>query len=340
MAKQTGVPTRQDVADKAKVAPSTVSLVLNNTPGARISQATRDRVAKAAKALGYNPNPVARALAMGKNDNIGIVLHFVDNPFNSFVASIMDGFWQTVQNEQEYRCLLGQGRPQKGLGGLYKANNVDAIAVLVPPLDLDDDELELAVASKFPVICIGSQPRNHQFDYVDIDNEKVGYEATKRLIEAGHRSIVHIAGPIDLHSGALERMQGYQRAIKEAKLKEPIAPIDCGFTPHKAYEETQKLLKSKVNFTAIFASNHAMAHSCGMALEEGGLSVPKDVSLIAVDRRTSPQFNITTAVLPVKEFGIEAGRRLLERMDNPRLRAKRILLPYTWDEGSSITAPA
>ncbi len=336
--------TRKDVAKAAGVSTSAVSLVLNDNPGVRISPATRQRVREAAAKLGYSPNPVARALAMGVTGNIGVALHYIKNPFNSFTATILDGLWEALHEKESYRCVLGQGHAQCLLGKLYNTSSVDGLVLIAPPIDADDPEFKAALERNFPMVCVGSKPKGAAIDYVDIDNVLAGYQATRRLLDAGHTKILHLAGPLAENSAAVDRQTGYFNALREAGLDPAeMPPIDCSFNGRFAQVAMEKILSTKPAFSAIFAANTAMAYGAQRILLEKGYSVPGDISITSIDRFPSDGIlvndTITRVDLPLHDIGEAAGRRILERIQKTDLPPKRIVIPHTWYEGASI-APA
>ncbi|NRA39732.1 MAG: LacI family DNA-binding transcriptional regulator, partial [Planctomycetes bacterium] len=177
------VPRRKDVAELAKVSPSTVSLVLNNTPGPRIPDSTRQRVIDAADELGYQPSAVARALVTGKTMTIGVVFHYIGNPFHNIAAEWLNGVWSVLRGSG-YRLVIGEGNEESLMAGLYRERGVDGIILLVPPYDANDPEVQRMRKSNFPVVSIGAKCEHAVGDYVDSDNFNVALHQTERHILA------------------------------------------------------------------------------------------------------------------------------------------------------------
>jgi LacI family repressor for deo operon, udp, cdd, tsx, nupC, and nupG len=199
--------SRKDVAAAAGVAPSTVSLIINQTPGIRIPTTTRDRVLEAARRLGYRSSTIARSLVTGKTGTVGAVMHFVDHPFHNYTAGVLEGFWSAVQ-PHGYRILLSNGTPDACIAGLFRERCVDGLLVVAAPTGSDDRELHDLAAAGFPVVFVGSLPLAIAANYLDIDNVAVGRSATERLLSLGHRRILHLAGPLDVNTSALDRLAG------------------------------------------------------------------------------------------------------------------------------------
>lgn len=334
--------SRSDVARLAGVAPSTVSLVLNNTPGPRIPDETRKRVVAAAESLGYRSSSIAKALVTGRTSTIGIVLHFVDRPFIDYSARVLDGCWMALQ-ERGYRLLMMRGTPDACVAGLFRERSVDGIVVLAAPQAAADPELADLAAAGFPTVFIGSRPRHAACDYVDIDNVATAREATARLIRAGHRDILHLAGPLEVNSSAVDRLAGYRQALADAGLpRRDDLVIDGSYNPTIAAERLALAMERGLRFSAIFAANESMGFGAARMLASRGLQVPEDVSLICIDRDTYTRGHphLETYEQPLDAIGRRAGTALIERIegkvDGP---ARSLLLPCHAIPGASLAAP-
>lgn len=320
---------RHDVAKLAGVAPSTVSLVLNNTPGPRIPAATRQRVAAAAESLGYRSSAIAKALGSGKTHTIGVVMHFVERPFYQYSARIMDACWLALQ-PHGYRMLMVRGGDGTCVAGLYRERSVDGLIIMAAPNQAPDPELADLVEAGFPAVFIGSRPPAVACDYVDIDNLATAHEGTARLIRAGHREIVHLAGPIASSSAAAERLAGFRRAMAEAGL--PVRDeqvVDGAFTADAAAEGLGRAMQAGLRCTAIFAANQLMAFGAVRVLAARGLRVPEDVVIAAIDRDPDgPQLpGLLCYDQPLGEIGGHAARILLERIGGDLGPMRSVLLP-------------
>lgn len=339
-----GLPARrQDVARLAGVALTTVSLVLNRTPGTRIPAATRQRVEAAARELGYQSSALARALVSGRSGAVGTVLHYTDQPFRHYVAGVLDGFWTAIL-AAGYRMMIAKGSAEHCLAGLYRERSVDGLLAVVPSHAAGDPELHDLLAAGFPTVFVGSRPLLPGGDYVDIDNRAAGRAVTEALIAAGHRRILHLAGPLAVNSAALERLAGHRDAMADAGLACPDdLVIDCSFNDAFAVERVGAAVDRGLRFTAIAAASHAMAYGAMQALHRRGIVVPTQVSLAAIDRAhdTIPGgCQITSLPQPLAEIGLQAGQRLLARMAGDRSAPAVILLPCLPPVGDSIAPPS
>lgn len=332
------------MALRAGVAPSTVSLVLNGTPGPRIPETTRQRVIQAARELGFRSNPIAKALVTGRTDTIGVVINRGDFPFRSYGAGVLDGFW-SVLHDHHRRMLISPAIDGASLAGLFQERCVDGALLIASRLHAGEDaELAQATAARFPAVFVGTCPGVLPVDYIDIDNAETGYLATRRLIEVGHRRILHLAGPLQVNSAAVERHQGYLRALAEAG----IAPderlvIDASFNEQIAENLIGQALAQGLDCTAMFAANCAMARGAWRALRRRGLSIPRDLSIVAIDHDPTgsfPESGISTFEQPLNEIGAEAGRLLLQRIAGDATAPRRMLLSCHESSGATIAPPA
>lgn len=343
MRRRTKAASRQDVATRAGVAPSTVSLVLNRTPGPRIPEETRKRITEAARELGYQSSTIARALVTGKTMTVGVVLHFVDRPFYSYVAGVLDGFWMALQ-QHGYRMLMVSGSAEACVAGLYRERSVDGILVFAAPYLADDGELRNMTDAGFPAVFVGTLPKSAKADYVDVDNVALGHRATNLLLAAGHRDIIHVAGPLEVNSAAIDRRAGYLQAMRDAG----ISPrddqiIDCSFNGGFVEDRFGSALDRGLRCTAVFAANHGMARAVVQTLHKRGLQVPRDVSITTIDadlsRDPGSDRVITCFEQPLEQLGHEAGRILFERIQGTAKGAKRLLLPSREISGNSVDSP-
>lgn len=333
--------SRSDVAKLAKVAPSTVSLVLNNTPGPRIPDETRKRVVQAAEELGYRSSSIAKALVTGRTNTIGVVMHFVERPFIHYSARVLDGCWMALQ-QHGYRMLMLRGTGDTCVAGLYRERSVDGVLVLAAPHQSRDPELLDLAASGFPIVFVGSRPEAVTSDYVDIDNVTTARQATEELIRAGHREILHIAGPLEVNSSALDRLAGYRQAMDAAGLpRRPELELDCSFNGGFAEQRLAAAMQAGLRFTAIFSANQGMAYGAMRTLQARGLRVPQDVSVIAIDaEQDDPGLpRVSTYEQPLDAIGRRAGEALHGRIGGFDGPGRAFLLPCRSLPGATLGPP-
>lgn len=333
--------SRRDVAALAGVAPGTVSLVLNGTPGIRVSAGTRKRIEDAARALAYQSSHTASALATGRTDSIGVVLNYVQQPFQDYVSGLMDGLWETL-SPRGLRLVLAGGTPEQRAAGLFHRRSVDGIVFVAPPAE-PDPELDSIAAARFPAVCIGSRPAHPGLACVDIDNAAAGRQATNTLIDAGHRRILHLAGPLSVNSSARERLAGYRSALAAAGIPEdPELIHDCSYNGEFASDAVARILDRGTRFTAIFAANSDMGRGAITTLTRRGARVPAEVSVISIDQDYRARWRgpeLTCLAQPLREIGHIAGQRMLGMIAGSEPTSGSQMLPCLAVAGATVAPP-
>jgi LacI family transcriptional regulator len=345
-AKKPGSPAvsvrRADVADLAGVSPSAVSIVLNDTPGARIPQSTRTRILNAARTLGYRANAVARALASGRTRTIGIVIHHLDTPFSSYTSGVLGGLWD-VMHPAGYRMTVDEGNAEDPLAGLFSEGMVDALAVLAPRPNMMCDEMKDLLRSGLPIVFVGARPSDTPGDYADLDNVKAGREATRLLLAAGHRRILHISGPLAVNSSAADRLAGYKDALAAGGVRyDDSLVVNDSYARITSSQAMHRVLKQGPSVTGVVAASYGMAQSAVEAITAAGLRVPEDISVTSIDTAEpvhADELRITTFRQPLLEIGAAAAALLFDRLKGRGGAPQTRLLSGIFQDGETV-APA
>lgn len=325
--------TSQDVADRAGVSRTTVSLVLNDVQGIQISDETRRRVLEAAQFLDYVPEAAAQALASRRVGIIGLILtrspHHIAS--DTFLTQILDGLVEVV-HEQGMRLLidiLETHNQKETYLHLIRSKRIDGLILSGPRFD--DAALKSLEADGFPTVLMGSLPESG-FYSVDVDNFKAAKEAVKHLIDLGHKRIACITNAATSYTAAAERLRGYRRALEVAGLPYDPALVRQGdFDPESGYQQMKNLLQNKVErngtFSAAFIASDVVAFGAKAAIRERNLRVPEDIALVGFDdvpfaRYTDPP--LTTVRLPAHDLGRKTCDQLIriimgEKIDSPRI---------------------
>lgn len=324
-AKKSSGPTIYDVAREAGVSDATVSRVFNNKDNVR--EATRERVLAAAQKLGYVANLQARILAGGKSNIIGLLVPGLDT---AYMAEIIRGIDQAL-SQADYEMILYTSRHKGGNQASYMnyiANGLSAGLLLVVPL-LSKEYLKKLNELEYPYVLIDEIDESGKCSSVDASNWQGAYDATRYLIELGHRRIAFIKGIEDLHSSKA-RLDGYLAALQEAGL--PIHRqyiVDGDFMQPSGYNLTRKLLALAKPPTAIFAANDIMALGAMDAIRDNGLDIPRDISLVGFDdipQASTTHPKLTTVRQPLEEMGRMGVTLLLEQLEDPERPPRRVTL--------------
>ena len=267
-------PNIRQVALLAGVSHMTVSRVLNEHPS--IAPATRERVLKVMRELGYRPNSVARALATRRTNRLGVVVDSV-NEFGpaSTVRAIED-----AAHDRGYTVssiALSADRSITAHDALLNlvSIGIDGLCLITPRTSSID--LLRDVSSGVPTLVVKSEPEAG-FLTVGVDQRKGAAFAAQHLIELGHREIIHLSGPLDWLD-AREREQAWHAHLATAGLRARASVVgDWTSGSGHAFGRAVEL-----DFTAVFAANDQMALGVVHALNERGFRVPDDVSVVGFD---------------------------------------------------------
>ena len=318
-----------DVAHRAGVSRTTVSFVLNNTPGKTIPEETRQRVLEAARELAYIPNENARSVAMVKHHSIGFfITHSGFVSSDAYVFRVIEGMTPVLNKARFQLVLQPLNVREMNYLQLARQDNVDGIILM----NTHDDDAGLAevIESRFPLVVIGTISREDVCQ-IDIDNRAAAHSAVAHLVSLGHRDIGMICHAPGTFYAARERQEGFRAAMAEAGL--PVRPEwvrDGDLTEQGGYRATAEILARQPRPSALFAGNDVVAYGAIQAIKEAGLSVPADISLMGFDddllsRYLNPP--LTTVTNPAQGLGAEAARLLISKLKGRPLPCPRTLLP-------------
>jgi len=307
------MPTIEDVARQAGVAPITVSRVINNS--GYVKQEVRDRVAQAVVQLGYVPNAVARSLRSRRSNTLALVLTDVTNPFFTTVARgvedtaskagmlvILSNTDEQEAREREYLRMLQQQR-------------VDGL--LLVPAGNSADSVRAFQQQGIPVVILDRCLPGIDVDTVRCQSEEAAYELAHLLVNQGHRHTAILAGPTYL-STMTERIRGFRRALEEEGIAQQSRLYRGELTAESGAALARQALAATPRPTALLAANNFLAMGALHALQESGLRVPDEVSLVGFDDLPAALVTfpfLTVATQPAYMMGVRAVELLLRRLN-------------------------
>jgi DNA-binding LacI/PurR family transcriptional regulator len=324
-----------DVAKLAGVSYQTVSRVLHDSPHVR--RETRERVLDAIRQLDYRPSSVAQALVTGRSRTLGVV---------SFDTALY-GPASTLLGVEQAAHASGYGISIASLTSLSRApvisavqrlrdQGVDGIVVIAPQKSAVDALRHLT--TDVPVVAVEGGP-DDSVPVVAVDQFGGAAAATRHLLELGHRTVWHVAGPADWLE-AEQRIDGWRSALKEAGAE--IPPLVRGdWSPRSGYELAPQLTRT-AGVTAVFVANDQMALGLLRHLHEAGLETPRDISIVGFDDIPEAAY-FTPPLTTVRQDFSELGRRclylLLGQIESGRRAWSRLVVEAELVLRKSTTVP-
>jgi LacI family transcriptional regulator len=310
------------VARLSGVSLATASRVLNPNNDHPVSARTRARVEAAAAELDYSSNALARSLKTRRTRTVAVIVHDIRDPyFNECARGIAD-----VAEEAGYLSMVcnSDRNPETELRYVQTVQEHRVAGVLFVGGGLESPGYRTRLRGQLKAMrgygghAIALGPRGDRLPAEVPDNRGGARLATEHLIALGHERIAYLDGPPGLRTSR-ERLDGHRDAVEAAGLTFDERLVrGGGYTPEGGAEATLRLLDDELEFTAIFASNDAMALGSLQAMAERGLRAPDHLSLIGFDdipavRWVSPP--LTTVRVPMHEIGAAGMRRLLALLD-------------------------
>jgi DNA-binding LacI/PurR family transcriptional regulator len=325
--------TIKDVAKVANVAPSTVSRVIANSP--RISEKTKERVREVMDQLGYHPNFIARSLASQSTRAIGLVMpSSTDVVFqNPFFPTVLSGLSEGAHSKQ-YALHMTTGKTEDeifdGVVAMVQGGRVDGVILLYSKVE--DRVIAYLRERDFPFVVIGKPFKDDEnISYVDNDNFKAGKEVTEHLIQLGHDRIGFIGGNLDLVV-TVERLLGYEKALRNSGISlidEYI--VNDEFLRESGQDAVKVLLSLEKPPTAMVVADDLMALGVLNKLDELGISVPDDISIVSFNNVLIAEMArppLTSVDINIFDLGYQATKSLIQKIENPGEPIKRIIVPF------------
>jgi LacI family transcriptional regulator len=303
------------MAEYLDLSPATVSIVLNDAPGAKsIAPATRERVLAAAKKLDYRPNTIARSLRMRQTLTIGVI-----------VPELSEGYFTMVMNGVE-RTLMEAGYIYMVLCHQGRADLIDEYPRLLIKRAVDGFILVNTTLNETvnqPVVSISGHKKMKGVSNIVLDHDRSAALALKHLRDQGHKRIVFMKGQKHIPDSETR----WESILKVAKtMGVAVHPELCVYleanssSPELGYPVIRDLLNRTRDFTAIFSFNDIAAIGAVRALADVGLSVPGDVSVVGFDDIASAIYqtpSLTTIRQPLHKMGEAAAQLLVRRIARP-----------------------
>lgn len=302
-------PGIRDIARAAGVSPTTVSHALNNSPDTRVAEATRARVVRVARELGYAPNGLARALRTSRSNMLAILSD--DIATAPYAGKLLLGAQEAASRHEMVLVIMPTG-------GVAETEERDIEAIWRHQVDgvlyADTGHKYVTVPTSLsgkPVLVVNAESRERDYWSVFPDEMQGGWAATSELISNGHQSIGFL-NTSEVIPARQYRLAGYRKALQQNHIAfrpELVVEGDGSFAQH-GYLAARAALSLADRPTALVCFNDRMAMGAYRAAAEVGLSIPRDLSVIGFDNQEIiaealyPQ--LTTLALPYYEMGVTA----------------------------------
>ncbi len=298
------------LAEYLKLSPSTISVVLNNTPGRSIPEATRHRIRAAALKFNYQPSMVARSLQGKRMQSIGILLPELGEGYHSQVLS---GVGDELVRSNYFYFTVHHGHSEEMIAAypsLLQARGVEGILAI---------DTHLASVS-MPTVLVAGHTDLAAVPNIVLNHQRAAQLAVGHLYELGHRRVVFMHGqPFSADSdlrwdATLQAAQALGMPVHD-QLK--IYLDMHSNSPEISYPGIHDLLAGKQSFTAVLCFNDVSAMGTIRALHEAGLRVPEDVSVVGFDDIQSASYQVpslTTIRQPLREMGRLGAKILLQKL--------------------------
>lgn len=332
------LPTIADVARHCGVSVASVSNALSGT--GRVSEKTRQRVLEAARQLGYSASPAARALRMQRSWSMGLVIPDIANPMFGQIAR---GATEVLE-AAGYHLLVAShdARAERQAGQLRNLLRQRADGVILQPFSSRDAEVPLLARAGIPLVLLMRRHTELACDHVTMDLHGPLLEGLAHLAGLGHRRIA-----ITLLGGRPATSSEERLASYAGFMRERFGAVDERLILRTAHTDleagralTPALLASRA--TAAVVANGIFALGIRDGLRAAGLSVPRDLSLLALEDTflsALPGIELTSPSLPKQHIGMAAARLILARIAEPGRAFETVVLPSPLVVRGSTAAP-
>lgn len=311
--------TIKDIASHTGFSVTTISLVLNGKAH-KIPKETKDIILEAVKQLNYHPNQLARSLVKKRTETIGLIISDVSNVFFSNLAKGVEDAcrkngWNLIlcntSDKHERDLSYIQVLADKGVDGILFCMALDSNKKKVT------ESINLLEKLRMPFVMIDRFQEEADCSAVIVNHKTGGYLATQHLLNAGHKKIGCVTGPLELQD-CIDRLAGYKIALKEYNIDyDPTLIYEGNYDKESGAKGADYFVEKKVS--AIFAFNDMSAYGVYRQLKERKIAVPREISLIGYDDIFFSELldvPLTTINQPVYEMGVESVRQLIEEVES------------------------
>lgn len=328
--------TIKDIARIAGVSTTTVSRALNNKFEG-MSEETKIKIQKTIEELNYKPSVIARSLVTNKTKTLGLLLPNIANPFFSNLARGVED--EAMQNGYSvFLCNSDDNRKKQNMYlDVLIEKRVDGI-ISAMYNDEQEEYFNGIKEKNIPVIVLDRYFEDSEVCEVATDNYSGTYNATKFLIENGHRKIACIRGNLNMPF-CRERFDGYKDALKDFNIDINEKLIREGDYTIEGGEKVSMDILQNTDATSILCFNDLMAYGVYKSCKRLSKTIPEDISVIGFDDielSTIVEPKLTTIKQPVYELGLNGARMLINLIEGRVIENKKIKLENTLIKRESV----
>jgi LacI family transcriptional regulator len=307
---------------------------------AKVSEKTRKKVLAAMKQLDYRPNTIAQSLASNRSNCVGVLVSELHGPiFGTMLSSIEEEMSRAGKHTIFTAGHSDADREREGIEFLT-GRNCDALILHVEALH---NEYFIERRNRLlPFVLLNRFATGLEENCISLNNELGGYQATRLLLDMGHRQIAYISGPL-AWSDAQVRLIGHKRALTESRIEfEDDLLIEGDYHESGGVQGMQRLLELGKPITAVVCANDEMAAGAMEVIRSSGRSIPGDISVVGFDNVRWSKFlypKLTTVDYPVSKMSRMAARWVLKNVyRDPKVDIQHVFHPRLISR-DSVAAP-
>ncbi|WP_312644176.1 LacI family DNA-binding transcriptional regulator [Hydrogenoanaerobacterium sp.] len=332
--------TMKDIANYTGLGLATISKYFN---GGNVLEKNRVAIEQAIKELNFTVNEFARGLKTSKSKTVGVIIPELSNIFVTTIITIIED----ILRKKGYGVIVCDCRTDEALEreSVQFLVNKMVDGIINMPVCKDGEHLEPALAKNIPVVLIDRMISNlkESVDAVVVDNVSASEKATAHLIENGHQRIGIVIGPRGVFTSQ-QRLLGYNQAfIKNGLIPDGELVEYSDYTVQGGYESIKLMLACHRDLTAVFVTNYEMTLGAIIAINELGIKLPQELSIIGFDNMQLSQVvkpKLTIITQPLEEIGEQVAEVMLSRLTkNSEYRPEIITLSTALQLGESVCAP-
>lgn len=327
--------TIKDVAKHADVSIATVSRVMNGADN--VNPALKEKVLNSIKELSYTPNQLARGLKSNVTKTIGVIIADIANPFFMKIMRQIE----TIIGGHGYTMLIvsTDDNAEKESKYINIMINKGVDGIVISPTGENEDLLYLVQKKGIPVVLISRRPNRLYFDTVYVDKADGTKKLNKYLFDKGHKKIALITGPKEFSSNK-DRLRGYIESYFQENIQTDNTLIMNGeFTYEFGLASMKKIVDNKMDITAIIAGSPQITTGIYTQTKRMGVRIPEDISIVTYGDILNAELiepRLTYINAMEEEIGREAGKLILQRIDNFDEKPKEVIFESIIIEGKSV----